>query len=61
MAAKTFIENLGGPAALGRELGVPLTTIVGWVERDKIPHWRLPALISLALAKKVAVPADLAA
>ena len=61
MAIKTFIEELGGATAVGRELGIPMTTVAAWTRRDKVPHWRLPALINFALRKKIPVPTDLAA
>lgn len=56
MDVVTFINKLGGPTALARELDVPFTTVAAWRQRGKIPHWRVDKLIEVARAKKVPVP-----
>lgn len=52
--ASDIIKSLGGPAKLSRDSRTPLTTIIGWRDRNFIPEWRRPPLI--ALAKKVGQP-----
>lgn len=45
--ASQIIDLFGGPAALSREAGWPLTTIIGWRDANFIPDWRRPRLIEL--------------
>lgn len=51
-----IIINLGGPAAVAREMGLgDYSTVSCWVRRGSIPvrHW--PGLIKLAKRRKVAL------
>ncbi|WP_375178208.1 carph-isopro domain-containing protein [Sphingobium yanoikuyae] len=52
--ASDIINSLGGPAKLARDSRTPLTTIIGWRDRNFIPEWRRPPL--MALAKKAGKP-----
>lgn len=54
-----FIEALGKPAQVGRELNVPLQTVAAWCQRGRIPQWRIPALVALAMKKGVPIPETL--
>lgn len=56
---KDFLEALGKPAAVARELNVPLPTVAAWQQRNSIPHWRIPSLVALAMKKGVPIPQTL--
>lgn len=51
-----FIKELGKPAQVARDLNVPLQTVAAWAQRGRIPHWRVPALLALAIRKGVPIP-----
>jgi hypothetical protein len=50
MDTSGIIQALGGPAAIERATGFPLTTVDSWKRKGKIPSWRVPALIQLAVS-----------
>lgn len=56
MNIQTFIDELGGATHIARELGVPMTTVATWKQRGKIPQWRIPALVGLAIKQGKSVP-----
>jgi hypothetical protein len=55
MTALDIIQKLGGVTALSRQLGVPLTTVSSWGRCNRIPEWRQPAILRLALETGVAI------
>ena len=59
MDIQTFIKSLGGATQVGRELGVPMTTVATWGQRNSVPHWRVPALVALALKQGKSIPPTL--
>lgn len=61
MTASNFIKDLGGASAVARAIQVPMTTVATWAQKERIPHWRMPALAKLAKRQGKIVPADLAA
>lgn len=54
-----FLNSLGGTAQVARELNMPLTTVAAWGQRNRVPHWRIPSLVGLAVKKGKPIPADL--
>lgn len=60
MTVQDFIKRLGGATAVSRELGVPMTTVATWTQRNSIPSWRMASLAALALHKGIDVPASFA-
>ena len=60
MTVQDFIKELGGTAHVARALGVPLTTVAAWTQRNSVPEWRLEKLAVLAVTKGKAVPAGFA-
>jgi hypothetical protein len=54
-----FLNSLGGPAAIARELDISLQTVAAWRQRGRIPRWRIPALVGLAVKQGKPIPADL--
>jgi hypothetical protein len=64
MTVYAFIKQLGGATQVARELGVPMTTVATWGQRNSIPQWRIGAVAELAVRRGVQVPvrfAELAA
>jgi hypothetical protein len=51
--ARQIIMRLGGITEVASELGVPLTTVSSWGRKNRIPEWRQPALMRLALEKNI--------
>lgn len=56
---KDFLDTLGGVAEVSRELKVPLPTVSAWGQRNRVPHWRVPSLIALAMRKGAPIPPTL--
>jgi hypothetical protein len=54
-----FLKSLDGPAAVSRELGISLQTVAAWQQRGRIPSWRIPALVALAVKKGKPIPPGL--
>lgn len=48
MDARVIVQNLGGPVAVGRHLGVRPQAVSLWATHDRIPLERVPALLDLA-------------
>lgn len=46
--ATDIIAILGGPTAVAKETGFPLTTILGWRDANFIPVWRRERLLKMA-------------
>lgn len=46
--ADAIICKFGSAAGLARALGVPMTTVASWRQKNVIPHWRRDALKELA-------------
>ena len=51
--ARQIIMRLGGITAVANELGVPVSTVSSWGRSNRIPEWRQPALMRLALERGV--------
>lgn len=49
MTVSDIIETLGGRVAVARYTGWPYTTIDSWITANRIPDWRRPALLRMAL------------
>lgn len=54
-----FLNTLGGTAQVARELNMPLQTVAAWGQRNRIPHWRIPALVALAMRLGKPIPQTL--
>ncbi len=48
MNTADIIQALGGPAAIERLTGIPLTTVDSWKRKGRIPSWRISTLADLA-------------
>jgi uncharacterized protein YjcR len=53
MTADDIIQSLGGLSAVANQLGVPVTTVSSWKQRDNIPEWRQAKVLELAMAQGV--------
>lgn len=53
------MKALGGAAEVSRDLGIPYTTVAQWQQSGRIPRWRIPAVVDLALKKQQQVPGHL--
>lgn len=53
MTAKSIIQQLGGVMQLSRDLGISFTTISSWGRWNRIPEWRQPKLLELAMSKGI--------
>lgn len=45
--------RLGGITAVANHLGVPISTVSSWGINNRIPDWRQPALLRLAVEKNI--------
>lgn len=53
MNIKTILQALGGPAAVGRRLGVRSQAVSLWAIKGRVPADRVPALLRLARERGV--------
>ncbi len=60
-SASEVVELFGGIRPMAAKLGVPVTTVQGWKERDAIPGRRWPEIEAAAARHGVALEATLAA
>lgn len=58
MTTHDIISQLGGPAAVARDLGIRCQAVSLWVRKARIPADRVPALERRARALGVAVRAE---
>lgn len=58
MKGKPVVSAFGGLSAAARAIGVPVTTVQHWRDKDSIPHWRHEQVRKAANAQGVALPAD---
>lgn len=42
-----IIDELGGTAEVARKLGIPLTTVATWRQKNSVPHYRRASLSDL--------------
>jgi hypothetical protein len=53
-----IIRQLGGPAEIGRQLGIRGQAISHWLRKDQVPIDRVPSLLRLAKQKRLRLRAD---
>jgi DNA-binding transcriptional regulator YdaS (Cro superfamily) len=53
-----IIRQLGGPAEIGRHLGIRGQAISHWLRKDQVPIDRVPSLLRLAKKKRFGLRAD---
>jgi hypothetical protein len=53
MTASGIIELFGGLTKLSALSGVPTSTIHSWGDKNYIPAWRQPQLLTLAVANGI--------
>lgn len=53
-----FLDELGGLRSVSDKLGLPLTTVQSWAQRNAVPEWRIPALAGLAAKEQKPYPTD---
>lgn len=58
MQVKELITSLGGPAAVGRRVGVRSQAVSLWVANGQVPLDRVPALLRMAAELSVPVNAE---
>ncbi len=58
MQVKELISALGGPAAVGRRVGVRSQAVSLWMANDQVPLERVPAVLRMAAERNVAVNAE---
>ena len=46
-SVEEIVRKHGSASALARKLGVPMTTVASWRQKNRIPRWRLEAIRSL--------------
>lgn len=51
--ARQIVMKLGGITPVAKYLGVPISTVSSWGRFNRIPEWRQPALLRLALEQGV--------
>lgn len=61
IAAQPVIDAFGGIRPMATKLGVPVSTVQGWKQRDTIPASRVPSIAAAARAHGVAMPTELQA
>jgi hypothetical protein len=55
MTASEIIAKFGSIAELGRVLDVPMTTVSSWGRFNRIPEWRQPAILRVAIERGIAL------
>lgn len=58
MTVQDFLKELDGVAPVARNLGLPLSTVAEWAQRNSVPSWRIGALAKLAHERGKVMPAD---
>jgi DNA-binding transcriptional regulator YdaS (Cro superfamily) len=58
MDVSQIVRELGGPAYIGRQLGIRSQAISLWIRKNRIPAERVPDLERLARERGVAVRAE---
>jgi len=58
MRGKPIVEAFGGLSAAARAIGVPVTTVQWWRDRDHVPHWRHEQVQRAADHEGVELPSD---
>lgn len=58
MTVREIISALGGPAAVGRQLGVTPQAVSLWALKQRIPADRVPALEGIARGAGVPIRAE---
>lgn len=59
MTVKDIIKSIGGVSYVCQTLKLKYKSVVyGWIERDKIPDWRIDAIIKIADEKGIKLPND---
>lgn len=53
MSVSDIIARFGTASSLAREMGVPMTTVASWKQKNQIPAWRQPKLLELAAARGI--------
>lgn len=56
--ARQIVMKLGGITAVAKYLGVPISTVSSWGRFNRIPEWRQPALMRLALELNVSLSTE---
>ena len=51
--ARQIVMKLGGITAVAKFLGVPISTVSSWGRANRIPEWRQPALLRLAIEQGI--------
>ena len=46
MTAIQMIDALGGSTAAADKLGIPMTTVATWKQRNHIPQWRMAGVVT---------------
>jgi DNA-binding transcriptional regulator YdaS (Cro superfamily) len=57
MTTRDIITALGGPAAVGRALGIRTQAVSRWLRKGRVPLERVPALLALAAQRGLALTA----
>lgn len=60
IAAQPIIDAFGGIRPMAAKLGVPVSTVQGWKQRDTIPAGRIESIVAAGKANNVTLPAMLA-
>lgn len=60
IAAQPIIDAFGGIRPMAAKLGVPVSTVQGWKQRDTIPAGRIESIVAAGKANDVTLPAMLA-
>lgn len=60
IAAQPVIDAFGGIRPMAAKLGVPVSTVQGWKQRDTIPAARVESVVAAARDHGVALPSPLA-
>lgn len=56
-SARSIITLLGGPAVVGRALGIRPQAVSLWLRKGRVPLDRVPALLALAAERGLAMTA----
>jgi len=58
MTVSEIIQSLGGPAAVGRHLGIRGQAVSHWMRKGQVPVDRVPSLVRLSKKLRRGLRAD---
>lgn len=58
MSVTDIIKSFGGLTKMSRMSNIPVSTIQSWEKANKIPSWRVDAVIAIAKLNSITLPEE---